>query len=167
MKKQVTFSESQTVHRLHQDKAIQRSFGMSEPKTDVTSIHIPKTMTSAPFLKHSALTPAQKEYLYSIAASYSAAHVRNLINQHYMNVLHRCIRAGNNPDREDLVGSPSVNLSGSDKQRSGALSQAKPKEKTNTGAKNPGESPVIPSRQSRRQDHAVAGGERGKSTGRL
>lgn len=55
----------------------------------MTTVQIPKTMTAAPFLKHAALTPAQKEYLYTIAASHSSAHVRDLITQHYMNVLHR------------------------------------------------------------------------------
>ncbi|KAL7379829.1 hypothetical protein ABVT39_006637 [Epinephelus coioides] len=59
-----------------------------------TTIQIPKTMSTGPFLQHAALTPAQKDYLYTIAASYSTAHVRNLITQHYMNVLQRCVRAG-------------------------------------------------------------------------
>uniref|UniRef100_A0A671WGC3 Protein FAM216A n=1 Tax=Sparus aurata TaxID=8175 RepID=A0A671WGC3_SPAAU len=68
---------------------------LSEPQLQhVTTITIPKTMTGAPFLRHSALTPAQKEYLYTIAASSSTTHVRNLITQHYMNVLHRCVCTG-------------------------------------------------------------------------
>ncbi|KAI3368095.1 hypothetical protein L3Q82_026243 [Scortum barcoo] len=119
MRKQVTFAESQTVHRLHRDEPLQRHTGMNESKMasaagvnfnrglkihrptattcepqHVTAVQIPKSMTTAPFLKHAALTPAQKEYLYTIAATHSSAHVRNLITQHYMNVLHRCIRAG-------------------------------------------------------------------------
>uniref|UniRef100_A0A4W6ECW5 Uncharacterized protein n=1 Tax=Lates calcarifer TaxID=8187 RepID=A0A4W6ECW5_LATCA len=68
----------------------------------LTPIQIPKAMTAAPFLKHAALTPGQKEYLYTIAASYSTAHVRNLITQHYMNVLHRCIRAGEGKSCQSL-----------------------------------------------------------------
>ncbi|KAM4541689.1 protein FAM216A [Odontesthes bonariensis] len=67
MRKQVTFAENQMVHILHHDEALPR---------------------------HAALTPAQREYLYTIAASYSTAHVRSLISQHYMNVLHRSIQAG-------------------------------------------------------------------------
>lgn len=84
-----------------------------------TTTQIPKSMSAAPFLKvgltlwsagvqaewrsetwplstsqHSALTPAQKDYLYSLTASYSSAHVRNLITQHYLNVLHRRVRTG-------------------------------------------------------------------------
>ncbi|XP_029317005.1 protein FAM216A [Cottoperca gobio] len=109
MKKQVTFIKSQTTLRLRQDEDLPRSAGTSEAKMDagvnvnnglkihrparceaqhVTTVEIPKTMTAAPFLKHAALTPAQKEYLYTVAAAYSAAHVRQLITQHYMNVLH-------------------------------------------------------------------------------
>nr|XP_029136217.1 uncharacterized protein LOC114921085 [Labrus bergylta] len=133
MKKQVTFAEGQTVYRLHQDDAFQRSIGMKESRMaarlktqrpnvkrcepqlhDVKTVQIPQTMTAGPFLKHTALTPAQKEYLYTIAASYSTAHVRDLINQHYMNVLHRCIPTGHDPERDDLVVPSSVNLPGTE-----------------------------------------------------
>ncbi|CAJ1074574.1 uncharacterized protein LOC117805780 isoform X2 [Xyrichtys novacula] len=181
MKKQVTFSESQTVHRLHQDEAFPRSFETTGPKTggvnlncdlkiqpqakrqlqEAPAIQIPKTMTAAPFLKHAALTPAQKKYLYTIAASYSTAHVRNVINQHYMNVLHRCIQAGQSPGRGVLVESPSVDISGSDKPRSGAPSQSKLKEKIDRGAKALGKPTLLmnQSRHLRRQDHSVAAPE--------
>ncbi|KAA0719937.1 hypothetical protein E1301_Tti019900 [Triplophysa tibetana] len=54
-------------------------------------------MTDAPFLQHPALTPGQKRFLYSIAEAYSKDHMRQLIWQHYMNVLHRCIRTDLNP----------------------------------------------------------------------
>ncbi|XP_059209939.1 protein FAM216A [Centropristis striata] len=159
MKKQVTFAERQTVHRLHQDEAFPRTIGINESQMALkdaavnvnsglkinrsptascepqhqhgTTIQIPKTMTAAPFLKHAALTPAQREYLYTVAASYSGAHVRNLITQHYMNVLHRCIRAGDKPDGQEIVVS-SVNLPGthkSDKHSSEVLSPVKNKEK--------------------------------------
>uniref|UniRef100_A0A3P8VRC6 Uncharacterized protein n=1 Tax=Cynoglossus semilaevis TaxID=244447 RepID=A0A3P8VRC6_CYNSE len=38
------------------------------------SIHIPKSMMSAPFLQHPALTAGQRRYLYSIANVYSMEH---------------------------------------------------------------------------------------------
>ncbi|XP_051733452.1 protein FAM216A isoform X1 [Ctenopharyngodon idella] len=63
-----------------------------EQNQDIKTIHIPKTMTAAPFLQHPGLTPGQKRFLYSIAEAYSKEHMRQLIRQHYMNVLHRCIR---------------------------------------------------------------------------
>ncbi|GLD47609.1 uncharacterized protein AKAME5_000173300 [Lates japonicus] len=108
MKKQVTFAESQTVHRLQQDEAVPRRTGMNELKMvkgyDTLqfneSLYYKDTVSASgetrPLFvrQHAALTPGQKEYLYTIAASYGTAHVRNLITQHYMNVLHRCIRAG-------------------------------------------------------------------------
>ncbi|XP_038585155.1 uncharacterized protein LOC119910561 [Micropterus salmoides] len=179
MKKQVTFAggRTQTVRRLHQDDALPRSTGMSESKMalkdasvnfsnglkinrapaargephlqHVTTIQIPKTMTTAPFLKHAALTPAQKDYLYTIAASYSTAHVRNLITQHYMNVLHRCIRADPNPERDDLVVTSVTDES--DKRRSEAPSKENPNDKIINRAKNPGKSflPKIPNRRTR------------------
>ncbi|CAK6980984.1 family with sequence similarity 216 member A [Scomber scombrus] len=177
MKKQVTFAESHMVHRLYQDDALPRYSGMSESKMagvnikngtkiykqpaarcepqlqHATTIPIPKTMTAAPFLTHTALTPAQKEYLYTIAASYSTTHVRNLITQHYMNVLHRCIRAGNNHERDDnLVGTAANDAS--EKYQSDVPSRAKQKGKLNTGARNPGKSPLpkVPARQARNQD---------------
>lgn len=56
--------------------------------------------------QHTALTPAQKEYLYTIAASYSTTHVRNLITQHYLNVLRRCTRTG----EEKGSSKPSLSL---------------------------------------------------------
>uniref|UniRef100_A0A673FV56 Uncharacterized protein n=2 Tax=Sinocyclocheilus rhinocerous TaxID=307959 RepID=A0A673FV56_9TELE len=49
-------------------------------------------MAAAPFLQHPGLTPGQKRFLYNIAEAYSKEHMRQLICQHYMNVLHRCIR---------------------------------------------------------------------------
>ncbi|KAG7219903.1 hypothetical protein INR49_018762 [Caranx melampygus] len=86
MKKQVTFTESLTIDRLHGHKAAPRRVRREESVLDVnrsataevehvTVIEIPKTMTGAPFLKHAALTPGQREYLYTIAASYSTAHL--------------------------------------------------------------------------------------------
>ncbi|XP_077088941.1 protein FAM216A [Siphateles boraxobius] len=65
---------------------------VAEQNRDIKTIHIPNTMTAAPFLQHPGLTPGQKRFLYSIAEAYSKEHMRKLICQHYMNVLHRCIR---------------------------------------------------------------------------
>ncbi|XP_041809915.1 protein FAM216A [Chelmon rostratus] len=117
----------------------------------VTTVQIPKTMTAAPFLKHTALTPAQKEYLYTIAASYSTTHVRNLITQHYLNVLRRCTRTGHNPEGGDLVRTSvtSQRTNESDKQPSEVFSRVKHKEKTSTSARNAGKSflPKIPNRR--------------------
>uniref|UniRef100_A0A8C2H5T8 Protein FAM216A n=1 Tax=Cyprinus carpio TaxID=7962 RepID=A0A8C2H5T8_CYPCA len=63
-----------------------------EQDRGIKTIHIPKTITAAPFLQHPVLTPGQKRFLYSIAEAYSKEHMRQLICQHYINVLHRCIR---------------------------------------------------------------------------
>ncbi|CAI5697071.1 unnamed protein product [Oreochromis niloticus] len=71
----------------------------------LTDIQIPTSVTTASFLKHTALTPAQRKYLYSIAASYSTEHVRSLVTQHYMNVQYRCIRADYNHKRDILEAS--------------------------------------------------------------
>ncbi|XP_051241359.1 protein FAM216A [Dicentrarchus labrax] len=180
MKKQVTFAEKKTVHRRHQDEALPRGSGMNESKMDanvnfnngwkinrspaarceaqlqhLTTIQIPKTITAAPFLKHAALTPAQKEYLYTVAASYSTAHVRNLITQHYMNVLHRCIQTGYNPERDDLTGTSVTSPDKTDKSNKHRshipAARAKHKEKINTKGRNPGKSflPKIPNMRAR------------------
>lgn len=53
--------------------------------------------------QHPGLTPGQKRFLYSIAEAYSKEHMRQLIRQHYMNVLHRCIRTGE-PSRHMRMG---------------------------------------------------------------
>uniref|UniRef100_A0A8C2A4C9 Protein FAM216A n=1 Tax=Cyprinus carpio TaxID=7962 RepID=A0A8C2A4C9_CYPCA len=73
---------------------IQRPATVQVPEQDrgTKTIHIPKTMAAAPFLQHPGLTPGQKRFLYNIAEAYSKEHMRQLISQHYMNVLHRCIR---------------------------------------------------------------------------
>ncbi|KAK3554986.1 hypothetical protein QTP86_002525 [Hemibagrus guttatus] len=44
-------------------------------------------------IKYSALTPGQKCYLCSVCEVYSEAHMRKLMQQHYLNVLHRSIGA--------------------------------------------------------------------------
>ncbi|XP_036443962.1 protein FAM216A isoform X2 [Colossoma macropomum] len=58
------------------------------------TIRIPEMMMTSPFLQHPSLTPGQKHYLYTVAEAYSEDHVRKLICQHYLNVLHRSIRTG-------------------------------------------------------------------------
>lgn len=63
-------------------------------------MHIPRSMATAPFLKHSGLTPAQREYLYSVASSQSGERVRDIITTHYMNIVHRCIRAGHTVEKD-------------------------------------------------------------------
>ncbi|XP_022608620.1 protein FAM216A [Seriola dumerili] len=61
------------------------------------TIHIPKSMMSAPFLQHPALTAGQRRYLCSIANVYSTEHMRRQMKQHYLNVLHTCVQSGQNP----------------------------------------------------------------------
>ncbi|XP_069391640.1 protein FAM216A [Paralichthys olivaceus] len=132
----------------------------------ITTIRIPETMTAAPFLKHSALTPAQREYLYTVSASCSSAHVRGLITRHYMNVLHRCKRAGFNSDSHDLIVTSVTSPESEGEKRqttkqSDVSSRARHKAKISTSARHPGKSflPKIPqSRGARSQDQAVAGG---------
>ncbi|KAK2827667.1 hypothetical protein Q7C36_018593 [Tachysurus vachellii] len=52
-------------------------------------------MLAAPFLQYSDLTPGQKRYLCSVCKAYSEAHMRKLMQQHYLNVLRRSMRGGN------------------------------------------------------------------------
>ncbi|TKS87212.1 Protein FAM216A [Collichthys lucidus] len=152
MKKQVTFAESRKIRRLYQDdtrtaETIETKGALKDACMNFNSgvkanrhgatIQIPQTMTAAPFLKHAALTPAQKEYLYTIAASYSTAHVRDLITQHYMNVLHRCIPTGSKPDRDHLdvtsVTLPTTDVSV--KPRLEVPARPKQEKKINAGAR--------------------------------
>uniref|UniRef100_A0A3B4ZRY6 Uncharacterized protein n=1 Tax=Stegastes partitus TaxID=144197 RepID=A0A3B4ZRY6_9TELE len=60
------------------------------------TIHTPKSMMSAPFLQHPALTAGQRRYLCSIANVYSTEHMRRQMKQHYLNVLHACVQSGHN-----------------------------------------------------------------------
>ncbi|CAH6778882.1 protein FAM216A [Phodopus roborovskii] len=57
--------------------------------TQVQTIHIPKSMTDAPFLKHPELTSGQKRYLYSIAKICDSGYLRTLMKRQYMHVLHQ------------------------------------------------------------------------------
>ncbi|KAM7392013.1 hypothetical protein PAMP_022656 [Pampus punctatissimus] len=63
---------------------------------NMKTIHVPKSMMSAPFLQHPALTPGQRRYLCSIANVYSTEHMRQQMKQHYLNVLHTCVQSGQN-----------------------------------------------------------------------
>lgn len=60
------------------------------------AIHVPKSMMSAPFLQHPALTAGQRRYLCSIANVYSTEHMRQQMKEHYLNVLHTCVQSGQN-----------------------------------------------------------------------
>ncbi|XP_028826898.1 protein FAM216A [Denticeps clupeoides] len=60
-----------------------------------------KVVTGGP--PHPSLTPGQKRYLRGVAAAHSEGHVARLIQQHYFNIVHRCIRTGPAPH---LSGDP-------------------------------------------------------------
>ncbi|KAG9335090.1 hypothetical protein JZ751_005766, partial [Albula glossodonta] len=49
---------------------------------------------------HPRLTPGQKRYLCSIATTHSTEHVRRVMQQHYLNVLHRCTQPEPCPFKE-------------------------------------------------------------------
>nr|XP_015221861.1 PREDICTED: protein FAM216A [Lepisosteus oculatus]XP_015221862.1 PREDICTED: protein FAM216A [Lepisosteus oculatus] len=72
------------------------------------TVHIPKSMMSAPFLQHPDLTTGQKKYLCSIANIYSTDHMRKLMRRQYQNTLHQCMRTGYNASRENQ--NPGVKL---------------------------------------------------------
>ncbi|XP_014714174.1 protein FAM216A isoform X1 [Equus asinus] len=55
----------------------------------IQRIHIPKSMTDVPFLKHRDLTIGQKRYLCSIAKIYNANYLRTLMKRQYMHVIQR------------------------------------------------------------------------------
>ncbi|XP_028313478.1 protein FAM216A [Gouania willdenowi] len=58
------------------------------------TIHAPKSLMSAPFLQHPALTAGQRGYLSSIANIYSTEHMRSLMRRHRLSVLHSCLQPG-------------------------------------------------------------------------
>ncbi|XP_004379141.1 protein FAM216A [Trichechus manatus latirostris] len=53
----------------------------------IQTIHIPKSMKDASFLKHPDLTIGQKRYLCSIAKLYNANYLRTLMKRQYMHVI--------------------------------------------------------------------------------
>ncbi|XP_023253564.1 protein FAM216A isoform X1 [Seriola lalandi dorsalis] len=80
----------QQVRKMCRGTHMNVSAGSQHMKT----IHIPKSMMSAPFLQHPALTAGQRRYLCSIANVYSTEHMRRQMKQHYLNVLHTCVQSG-------------------------------------------------------------------------
>ncbi|XP_028995025.1 protein FAM216A isoform X2 [Betta splendens] len=91
--------------------------------------------TAGPFRKHAAPTPAQRQYLCTIAASYSPAHVRKLLAQHYVSILNRSIRTGIITDRDNLVVA-SQEENHLSKSQSEVLSAGKQKGKTKSNTKH-------------------------------
>ncbi|XP_034397743.1 uncharacterized protein LOC117736485 [Cyclopterus lumpus] len=81
---------SQEVSEMYRGGHVNASAGGQHMKT----ILIPKSMTSAPFLQHPALTAGQRRYLCSIANVYSTAHMRQQMKQRYLNALHTCVQPG-------------------------------------------------------------------------
>ncbi|KAM8761260.1 uncharacterized protein AB9X84_009011 [Acanthopagrus schlegelii] len=84
---------SQQVRDIYRGTNMNVSAGDQHMKT----IHIPKSMMSAPFLQHPALTAGQRRYLCSIANVYSTERMRQQMKQHYLNVLHTCVQSDQNP----------------------------------------------------------------------
>ncbi|EDM13692.1 similar to RIKEN cDNA 1500011H22, isoform CRA_b [Rattus norvegicus] len=56
--------------------------------TQIQTIHIPKSMTDASFLKHPELTSGQKRYLCSIAKICNSSYLRTLMKRQYMHLFH-------------------------------------------------------------------------------
>ncbi|KAL6469683.1 hypothetical protein MHYP_G00208020 [Metynnis hypsauchen] len=67
---------------------------LEEQPQHFNTVRIPEMTMTSPFLQHPSLTPGQRHYLYTVAKAFSKDHVRKLICQHYLNVLHRSIRTG-------------------------------------------------------------------------
>ncbi|XP_051277625.1 protein FAM216A-like [Dicentrarchus labrax] len=85
--------ECQQVREMYRGTHTNVSAGGQHMKT----IHIPKSLMSAPFLQHPALTAGQRRYLCSIANIYSTEHMRQQMKQHYLKVLRTCVQSGQNP----------------------------------------------------------------------
>lgn len=56
--------------------------------TQIQTIHIPKSMADASFLKHPELTSGQKRYLCSIAKICNSSYLRTLMKKQYMHLFH-------------------------------------------------------------------------------
>ncbi|KAF3700766.1 Protein FAM216A [Channa argus] len=129
----------------------------TQPQTqEETTTQTAKTTTAGPLLMHAALTPAQRRYLCTIAASYGPTRVRHLITQHYINVLHRWKCTGHSSDRDEvtvMAVTPHESESGKGQSlsQSEVPSRAKHKERKNTNSQPPGKSflPNIPDREKR------------------
>ncbi|XP_029427904.1 protein FAM216A [Rhinatrema bivittatum] len=77
-----------------EDKNVGKNRTMSAPVAQVKTIHIPKSMMTASFLKHPDLTPGQKRYLWSIAKIYSTNWMRTLMKRQYTNLSHHYKQLG-------------------------------------------------------------------------
>uniref|UniRef100_UPI00398F1EEA protein FAM216A n=1 Tax=Pristiophorus japonicus TaxID=55135 RepID=UPI00398F1EEA len=58
------------------------------------TIHIPRSVESAPFLQHPGLKTGQKRYLYSIANIYSTDHMHKLMQRQYLSMLQHRTQLG-------------------------------------------------------------------------
>lgn len=56
--------------------------------TQIQTIHIPKSMSDASFLKHPELTLGQKRYLCIIAKTCNSSYLRTLMKRQYMHLFH-------------------------------------------------------------------------------
>ncbi|XP_062339873.1 protein FAM216A isoform X1 [Osmerus eperlanus] len=173
MKKQVTFANvvkfHNNVHGHQQDNPMYtglqyskrapgsvnlssglRTLRLPAPSRHMKTIHIPKTIAKAPFLENSYLTPGQRRYLHTIADTCSTGHVHKLIQQHYMNVLHRCIQAGQHLVKDDIVGNQEVE-SLPNENESEIQKQSGPKNRERKSSVRSGKTtlPKIPNRHSR------------------
>ncbi|KAL7854222.1 hypothetical protein AOLI_G00210660 [Acnodon oligacanthus] len=93
----VRFDSSETKKPSYELKKLERqpaALKLAEQPQHFNAIRIPEMTMTSPFLQHPSLTPGQRHYLYTVAEAYSKDHVRKLICQHYLNVLHRSIRTG-------------------------------------------------------------------------
>ncbi|XP_037401589.1 uncharacterized protein LOC108414706 [Pygocentrus nattereri] len=99
----VRFDSSETKNPSYELKKLRRGpeeqrqpavLTLEEQPQHFNTIRIPEMTMTSPFLQHPSLTPGQRHYLYTVAEAYSKDHVRKLICQHYLNVLHRSIRTG-------------------------------------------------------------------------
>ncbi|KAI4885047.1 hypothetical protein NFI96_015967, partial [Prochilodus magdalenae] len=93
----VSHSVDSSVNPSYELKKLERQpagLELADQPQNFNTIHFPGTMMTSPFLQHPSLTPGQKHYLYTVAEAYSKDHMRKLIRQHYLNVLHRSIRTG-------------------------------------------------------------------------
>ncbi|KAK0146902.1 hypothetical protein N1851_013765 [Merluccius polli] len=98
-----------------------------------SGVRIHTTLSPAPFLTHSQLTPAQKRFLGSVAGSQSAQRVYSLVNQYYLNVLHRCTRPGLQEEASMLPGTAETTQDPEELQAK-AVKRAKHKQPITTAA---------------------------------
>ncbi|XP_036384699.1 uncharacterized protein LOC118777696 [Megalops cyprinoides] len=134
----------------------------SSERQHIQTIHIPKALVAAPFLQHPALTPGQKRYLYSIAKVYSTEHIRRVMQQHYLNVLHRCIDTGHHPLSEIRNEDVNLHLTGKQRMDSGRSTDSKHSADGSLGAVHSGKIilPKISNKQTSKASSTSASNER-------